>query len=112
MPVVKVMLQAYCNAMAWNPREPYHFVCANEDSNLYSFDMRKLDRPTMIHKVITNVFVKSKAGGWVHPTFHGLTRKGRRRRRRKRQRVATPRKAITRLPRPIHSPPSTLRNPT
>ena len=63
MPVVKVMLQAYCNAMAWNPREPYHFVCANEDSNLYSFDMRKLDRPTMIHKVITNVFVKREPSG-------------------------------------------------
>ena len=46
----KVMLEAYCSAMAWNPREPYHFVSACEDSNLYSFDMRKLDRPTMIHK--------------------------------------------------------------
>ena len=46
----KVMLEAYCSAMAWNPREPYYFVSACEDSNLYSFDMRKMDRPTMIHK--------------------------------------------------------------
>lgn len=47
----KVVLEAYCSAMAWNPREPMNFVSACEDGHLYSFDMRKLDRPTMIHKV-------------------------------------------------------------
>jgi WD40 repeat protein len=47
----KVVLEAYCSAMAWNPREPMHFVSACEDGHLYAFDMRKLDRPTMIHKV-------------------------------------------------------------
>jgi len=46
----KVVLEAYCSALAWNPREPIYFVGANEDGNLYSFDMRKLDRPCMIHK--------------------------------------------------------------
>lgn len=49
-PLRKVMLAAYCSAMAWNPREPYHFVCGSEDGNLYSFDMRNLAKPTMIHK--------------------------------------------------------------
>lgn len=49
-PLRKVMLSAASSSMAWNPREPYHLVCANEDSNLYSFDMRNLDKPLMIHK--------------------------------------------------------------
>ena len=34
----------------WNPREPLNFVLANEDHNLYSFDMRNLDKAVMIHK--------------------------------------------------------------
>ena len=49
-PLKKVVLEAHCSAMAWNPREPYYFVCGNEDGNCYSFDMRKLTRPVMIHK--------------------------------------------------------------
>jgi WD repeat and SOF domain-containing protein 1 len=38
------------NCLEWNPMEPMNFVVGNEDHNCYSFDMRKLDRPTMIHK--------------------------------------------------------------
>lgn len=30
------------NAVAWNPQEPMNLVCANEDTNLYTFDMRNL----------------------------------------------------------------------
>jgi len=30
--------------------EPFNFVVGNEDSNLYTFDMRKLDQAKMIHK--------------------------------------------------------------
>ena len=30
--------------------EPMNFTVGNEDHNCYSFDMRKLDQPTMIHK--------------------------------------------------------------
>lgn len=40
------------NKVAWNPREPFNFVLANEDYNLYSFDMRNLDKALLIHKVL------------------------------------------------------------
>ncbi len=48
VPMRKFMLPMNSNKIAWNPREPMNFVLANEDSNLYSFDMRNL----------------SKVGGW------------------------------------------------
>src|SRR4051812_43942312 len=32
------------NKIAWNPMEAFNFACANEDHNIYIFDMRKLDR--------------------------------------------------------------------
>jgi WD repeat and SOF domain-containing protein 1 len=38
------------NKLAWNPREPFNFILANEDANVYQFDMRKLDKALMIHK--------------------------------------------------------------
>ena len=38
------------NALAWNPMEAFHFTVANEDHNLYTFDMRRLDRALRIHK--------------------------------------------------------------
>mmetsp|Transcript_53801 Transcript_53801/g.144057 ORF Transcript_53801/g.144057 Transcript_53801/m.144057 type:complete len:443 (-) Transcript_53801:182-1510(-) len=38
----KVILKMRSNAVAWNPYRPLHFTVANEDSNLYTFDMRKL----------------------------------------------------------------------
>ena len=44
-PLQKVILSLRSNSLCWNPMEAYHFTVANEDSNLYSFDMRKLDRP-------------------------------------------------------------------
>jgi len=37
------------NAVAWNPVEPMSFTTANEDSNLYTFDMRRLDRAVAAH---------------------------------------------------------------
>jgi WD repeat and SOF domain-containing protein 1 len=46
----KVVLGMCSNALAWNPREPFHFTAANEDHNLYTFDMRKLDTALMVHK--------------------------------------------------------------
>jgi WD repeat and SOF domain-containing protein 1 len=57
-----------CNSLCWNPMEAFNFTVvltiadtvngcaltlrrqANEDNNLYSFDMRKLDRSTCIHE--------------------------------------------------------------
>ncbi|CAM9525407.1 unnamed protein product [Chrysoparadoxa australica] len=49
-PMRKVILQMRSNALCWNPQEPMNFVVANEDHNLYSFDMRSLKQPMMIHK--------------------------------------------------------------
>lgn len=50
----KILLKMRCNAIAWNPMEPMNFTVANEDSNLYSFDMRKLNTPRCIYKDFTN----------------------------------------------------------
>ena len=46
----RIVLLARPNATSWNPREPFNFVAACEDSNLYSFDMRKLDSALVVHR--------------------------------------------------------------
>lgn len=38
------------NCIAWNPMEPMNFTAANEDTNLYTFDMRKLTSASVVHK--------------------------------------------------------------
>ncbi|KAL6529591.1 hypothetical protein OROGR_015214 [Orobanche gracilis] len=38
------------NSIAWNPIEPMNFTTANEDSNCYSFDARKLREARCVHK--------------------------------------------------------------
>ena len=50
-PVRKIVMQTKTNAMSWNPMEPLNFVVANEDCNLYSYDMRKLDTAFCVHEV-------------------------------------------------------------
>ena len=49
-PLKKVVLSMRSNAVAWNPMEPLNFTVANEDSNLYSFDMRRLEQSRLVHK--------------------------------------------------------------
>lgn len=49
-PVRKVVLSLCSNTISWNPMEAFVFVVANEDYNLYSFDIRKLQTPLQIHK--------------------------------------------------------------
>jgi DDB1- and CUL4-associated factor 13 len=49
-PMKKMFLPMRSNKLAWNPMEPMNFLLANEDHNVYSFDMRKLDKALMIHK--------------------------------------------------------------
>ena len=49
-PLSKTIMSMKCNALEWNPMEPYMFVVGNEDYNAYTFDMRKLNRPTGIYK--------------------------------------------------------------
>jgi WD repeat and SOF domain-containing protein 1 len=46
----KTVLSMRSNCLEWNPLEPFNFVVGNEDHNCYSFDMRRLDQPLMIHK--------------------------------------------------------------
>ncbi|CAI5737320.1 unnamed protein product [Hyaloperonospora brassicae] len=46
----KVVMEMRSNALAWNPMEPMNFTVANENHNLYTFDMRKMDRAMMVHK--------------------------------------------------------------
>lgn len=49
-PARKLVMQTRCNALAWNPMEALHFTVANEDCCLYTFDMRKLQAATTVHK--------------------------------------------------------------
>lgn len=42
--------QTRCNALAWNPREPFNFVAANEDACLYTYDMRNLSVAKGVHR--------------------------------------------------------------
>lgn len=57
----KVYMKNRSNAICWNPQEPMNFVIVriksilidiqgNENSNCYTFDMRKLDQAKLIHK--------------------------------------------------------------
>lgn len=46
----KMVLQMRSNCIEWNPMEPMNFIIGNEDYNSYSFDMRKMMKPTMIYK--------------------------------------------------------------
>jgi DDB1- and CUL4-associated factor 13 len=50
VPMRKFVLPMVSNKVCWNPMEPFNFILANEDHNIYSFDMRKLDKAVMIHK--------------------------------------------------------------
>ncbi|KAI1977673.1 Protein sof1 [Ophidiomyces ophidiicola] len=49
-PLTKVVLNLASNAIAWNPMEAFNFAVANEDHNVYIFDMRKMDRALNILK--------------------------------------------------------------
>uniref|UniRef100_A0AAY5KYC1 DDB1- and CUL4-associated factor 13 n=1 Tax=Esox lucius TaxID=8010 RepID=A0AAY5KYC1_ESOLU len=45
----KVIMTMRSNTLCWNPMEAYHFTCCNEDYNLYTYDMRYLDKPYTVH---------------------------------------------------------------
>ena len=49
-PISKAILGLASNALAWNPMEAFNFAVANEDHNLYIFDMRKMDRALNVLK--------------------------------------------------------------
>jgi len=49
-PIHKTVMAMRCNQISWNPIEAFNFVAANEDHNLYTFDMRKLGSALCVHK--------------------------------------------------------------
>lgn len=49
-PMRKFLLAMNSNKLVWNPMEPTNFALANEDHNIYTFDMRNLDKALMVHK--------------------------------------------------------------
>jgi len=49
-PLKYVSLNNKSSAACWNPQEPFNFTVGNEDSNCYTFDMRKLETVKLIHK--------------------------------------------------------------
>uniref|UniRef100_A0A8C7ZZS5 DDB1- and CUL4-associated factor 13 n=1 Tax=Oryzias sinensis TaxID=183150 RepID=A0A8C7ZZS5_9TELE len=48
-PLKKVIMTMRSNTLCWNPMEAYYFTCANEDYNLYTYDMRYLEKPLVVH---------------------------------------------------------------
>ncbi|CAK0783726.1 hypothetical protein CVIRNUC_006925 [Coccomyxa viridis] len=46
----KIVMQTRSNSIAWNPMEAFNFTVANEDCNLYTYDMRKLKAAACMHK--------------------------------------------------------------
>ena len=49
-PLARMITQLRTNALAWNPMEAFIFTTANEDHNMYTFDMRKMDHAINIMK--------------------------------------------------------------
>ena len=49
-PISKTILRLASNSISWNPMEAFNFAAANEDHNVYIFDMRKLDRALNVLK--------------------------------------------------------------
>lgn len=53
--VRRIVMARKSNNLCWNPMQPFHFTIANEDTNCYTFDMRRLDKgPLMMHAGHTN----------------------------------------------------------
>lgn len=49
-PLRKVIMQTKSNALCWNPMEAFRFTVANDDGNLYTYDMRRLDIAACMHE--------------------------------------------------------------
>ena len=49
-PLKSLTLKNKSACACWNPQEPFNFTLGNEDSNCYTFDMRNLEKISMIHK--------------------------------------------------------------
>ena len=50
LPMTKFVLSMKSNRIAWNPLEPFNFAVANEDHNIYTFDIRNISKALLVHK--------------------------------------------------------------
>ncbi|GAB1863217.1 DDB1- and CUL4-associated factor 13 [Camponotus japonicus] len=48
-PLTRIVMKLRSNKLSWNPMEAFTFTCANEDYNLYTYDIRKLRTPINVH---------------------------------------------------------------
>eukprot|EP01121_Diplochlamys_sp_Union-15-3_P020773 TRINITY_DN8195_c0_g1_i1.p1 TRINITY_DN8195_c0_g1~~TRINITY_DN8195_c0_g1_i1.p1 ORF type:complete len:447 (+),score=80.93 TRINITY_DN8195_c0_g1_i1:84-1424(+) len=48
-PVSKLVLKMNSNSASWNPMEPFSITMANDDYNLYTFDVRNLSTAVTVH---------------------------------------------------------------
>lgn len=46
----KLTMSMRSNCFAWNPMEPLNFTVGSDDHNLYTYDMRRLNRAMTVHK--------------------------------------------------------------
>lgn len=46
--IAKTTLATRTNALAWNPIEPFEYITGNDDGKVYSFDMRRPNRPLSV----------------------------------------------------------------
>lgn len=49
-PIYKVSMMNKSMSLAWNPIEPINITLGNDDSNCYTFDIRKMEQAKMIYK--------------------------------------------------------------
>jgi WD repeat and SOF domain-containing protein 1 len=49
-PVSKILMNMPSNDISWSYTNPWEFVLANEDSNVYSFDLRNIGKISKIYK--------------------------------------------------------------
>lgn len=49
-PIQKIYMANKSSCICWNPIEPINFTVGSDDTNCYSFDMRKMDKAKIIHK--------------------------------------------------------------
>lgn len=59
--------------LSFNPLEPMNFTVGNDDSNCYSFDLRRMDRAKLIHKghiaAVTDIDFASSGREFVSGSF-------------------------------------------
>eukprot|EP01100_Stratorugosa_tubuloviscum_P015566 TRINITY_DN902_c0_g1_i2.p1 TRINITY_DN902_c0_g1~~TRINITY_DN902_c0_g1_i2.p1 ORF type:complete len:452 (+),score=191.58 TRINITY_DN902_c0_g1_i2:86-1441(+) len=48
-PIRKIVTAMRTNSISWNPREPIYFSAANEDHNVYTFDIRNTQQALQVH---------------------------------------------------------------